>query len=392
MSSPSLPASPAETLAPAAAPSDHSDKVRMTVFVGIFATVLTLSSLLAGLTWRHFTGATSLAWVVVPLVLTLSLVPTILLGFRRRHPLLSVVYKISAVSLGIINYAVFAALACWLVAGVAAATSLALDMRLIAGIGFGGGLLVAGYGLLNAARLQIVEVGVALPNLPASWIGRRIALVSDVHLGNVRGAGFVRRIVARLNALKPDAVLLAGDMFDGAAVDLEVIAQHWDKLSAKHGVYFATGNHDEFSDRQKYLTALSRAGIRVLNNEKVLVDGMQFVGVHDGEAGNAQAYREILRRAEIDPTRASILLTHQPSNLAVPEEAGVGLQVSGHTHGGQFWPWNKVVARVHGRFGYGLNSFGKLQVLTSSGAGTWGPPLRVGTKSEIVMITLTRAE
>jgi len=380
--------SSAET-APISAPRERSETVRMTIFAGIFTTILLASTLLVVATWRHFSGLNSLAWIFVPLVLTLGMVPAILLGFRLRHPLLRASYKISAVSLGALNYTLFAAVACWLVAEGAAITGMAINMRAVAFVLFGFAVIITGYGILNAALLRITKVNVPLPNLPRSWEGRRIALVSDVHLGNVRGAGFVRRIVARLNGLKPDAVLIAGDMFDGAEVDLAAIVQPWEKLSAEHGVYFATGNHDEFSDRRKYLTALSQAGIRVLNNEKVTVDGLQLVGVHDSEAGNPSVYQTILQRALIDRGSASILLTHQPSHLPIPEEAGVSLQVSGHTHGGQFWPWNRVVSRVHGRFAYGLNRHGKLLVLTSSGAGTWGPPLRVGTKSEIVLITLS---
>jgi len=379
--------SPAKTAA-ASAPRERSESVRMAIFVGIFTTVLLGSTLLVATTWRHFSGLNGILWIFVPLVLTLGMVPTMLLGFRLNHPLLSAFYKITAVSLGLLNYTLFAAVACWLVAEVASLTGMTVTMRTVAFALFGFAIIMTVYGLLNAARLRITKINVPLPNLPRSWEGRRIALVSDVHLGNVRGAGFVRRIVARLNGLKPDAVLIAGDMFDGAEVDLATVVRPWGKLSAEHGVYFVTGNHDEFRDRRKYLTALSQVGIRVLNNEKVVVDGLQLVGVHDGEAGDPSVYQTLLQRALIDRASASILLTHQPSHLAIPEEAGISLQVSGHTHDGQFWPWNQVVSRVHGRFAYGLNRHGKLLVLTSSGAGTWGPPLRVGTRSEIVLITL----
>jgi hypothetical protein len=104
------------------------------------------------------------------------------------------------------------------------------------------------------------------------------------------------------------------------------------------------------------------------------------------EAGNPTELRSILRQAQIDRRQPSILLAHRPVNLSIAEEEGISLQVSGHTHGGQIWPWNLVVLRVYGRFASGLSRLGKLQVYTSNGVGTWGPPLRVGTKSEIVLI------
>jgi hypothetical protein len=128
----------------------------------------------------------------------------------------------------------------------------------------------------------------------------------------------------------------------------------------------------------------------VLNNEKVTVDGLQIVGVHDGEAADARQFGKILRQAELDGGRASILLTHRPANLGIAEAAGVSLQLSGHTHKGQCWPWSWVIYKVHGPYAYGLNRHGNLRVLTSSGAGTWGPPIRAGSRSEIVLLRLER--
>lgn len=375
-----------------AAPSNSGLMPRMAFFVGAFSLILLLSSVFVSVTFRHFTGETGWASLVLPPLFTLGFVPAMLLGFNRRHPLLVALYRISATALAFLNFALIAAIACWLVAGIGALFQISPAPRPLAFVLFG---LAAGttlYGLINAYWIRTTRVMVALPNLPRAWQGRTLALVSDVHLGNVRGGAFVLRIVARLNALKPDAVLLAGDMFDGADVDLATIAQAWEKLEAPHGVYFSTGNHDEFSERSKYLASLTRAGVRVLHNKKIELDGgLQLIGVHDSEAGEPALFRKILDHAQIDRSRASILLTHQPSNLAIPEEAGVSLQVSGHTHGGQFWPWTHVVSRVHGRFAYGLNRLNSLQVLTSSGVGTWGPPIRVGTRSEIVLIRLEAA-
>jgi len=127
-------------------------------------------------------------------------------------------------------------------------------------------------------------------------------------------------------------------------------------------------------------------GRPVLNNEKVNVDGLQVIGIHDSEAENPTELRLILRQVQVDRLRPSILLAHRPVNLPESEAEGVSLQLSGHTHGGQIWPWNLLVSRIYGKAARGLSRLGKLQVYTSNGVGTWGPPLRVGTKSEIVLI------
>jgi hypothetical protein len=215
--------------------------------------------------------------------------------------------------------------------------------------------------------------------------------MTDLHLGNIRGAAFMRRVADKVRSLQPFAVFVSGDVFDGPEGDYDRLLEPCRWLSAPAGIYFVTGNHEEFTDRSKYIAAIERAGLRVLNNEKVTVQGLQIVGVHDSEAVEPEQFRKILQDAAVDRRQASILLAHRPSNLAIPEAAGISLQVSGHTHKGQCWPWSWVIYKVHGPFAYGLNRLGNLLVLTSSGAGTWGPPMRVGTKSEIVLIRLERA-
>ncbi|HXA14509.1 MAG TPA: metallophosphoesterase, partial [Opitutaceae bacterium] len=343
-------------------------------------------------TWIHFSGASAPAWKIGPMLLVGSFVPVMIVSFHRRHPLLRALSVVSATALGLLNYAFVAAIACWLVSGVAWLSGRPLDTRVLAVALFGGAVLTTLYGLINAAQLRVTRATVRLPNLPDTWQGRDIALVSDVHAGSIRGRNFVRRIVTRLNQLKPAAVFISGDMFDGTKIDLGPVAQPWADLEAPAGAYFVSGNHDEFGDRAPLLAALERAGLRVLHNEKVVTEGLQIVGVHDHETRDPRNFQAILRRAQIDRRRPSILLAHQPSNLNVPEEAGISLQLSGHTHGGQFWPWSWVVSKVHGRFTYGLSRLGNLQVFTSSGTGTWGPPLRVGTKSEIVLFRLMAEE
>jgi hypothetical protein len=269
--------------------------------------------------------------------------------------------------------------------------SLGLDRHVIAGVFYGLALLASVGGFFNAAWLRVTRVTVELHGLPSDWEGKEVVLMSDLHLGNIRGAGFTRRVVRKVMSLKPYAVFVSGDVFDGPKADYDKLVEPFRELTAPAGVYFITGNHEEFSDRAKYIGAIQRTGLRVLNNEKVTVQGLQIVGVHDGEAVEPEIYRKILQDAAVDRNSASILLVHRPSNLSIPEAEGISLQVSGHTHKGQNWPWSWVAYKVHGPFAYGLNRLGNLQVLTSSGAGTWGPPLRIGTKSEIVLIRLETA-
>jgi predicted MPP superfamily phosphohydrolase len=324
--------------------------------------------------------------------LSATFIVSLMAGMRYASPLLKVTYRISAVWLGVLNFCLFAALGCWIANAVSTLFGLELGRRVIAAMFYGVAVLASGYGLLNAAWLRVTRVSVRLPHLPLAWQGREVVLMSDLHLGNVRGAGFMRRVARKVMSLTPYAVFVSGDLFDGPKADYDRLVEPCRELSAPAGVYFVTGNHEEFTDRGKYIAAIQRAGLRVLNNEKVTVEGLQIVGVHDREAGEPERLRKILQDAALDRRQASILLAHQPAHLSIPEEAGISLQVSGHTHKGQFWPWCWIIYKVHGPFAYGLNRAGNLLVLTSSGAGTWGPPMRVGTKSEIVLIRLEAAD
>jgi uncharacterized protein len=158
------------------------------------------------------------------------------------------------------------------------------------------------------------------------------------------------------------------------------------ELTAPHGVYFVAGNHEQFRDDSKYLNAVAAAGVRVLHNEKIEVDGLQIAGVPYRNARLPGSLASVLQAIGLDRDRASILLTHAPDHPEIAEAAGVSLQLSGHTHLGQFIPWSWIARRIYRQFVYGLSRIGKMQVFTSSGAGTWGPPLRLGSNPEIVVL------
>ena len=328
---------------------------------------------------------------IVAVAAGVSFVAASLLTWSYFNWVVRVFYTISAVWVGLMNFCLFAACASWIVLGVARVAGLGIAPHLIADASFSAALLVGLYGVINAATVRVNRITVKLPNLPERWRGRVAALVSDLHLGHIRNLGFMHRMVARLNRIRPDIVFIAGDMYDGTLVDPNALAQPWSALSVPFGALFITGNHEEFSNRAGYLHAVASAGVRVLNNEKIELDGLQIIGIHYGETVNPALYRELLRKAAISPERASVLIAHAPHRLTIAEEAGISLQVSGHTHGGQFPPGSWVASRVYGEFVHGLHRLGKLLVFTNWGAGTWGPPLRVGTSAEIVLITFEAA-
>ena len=257
---------------------------------------------------------------------------------------------------------------------------------LLAGVFYALAASAGFYGLINARIIRIRRVNVALPNLPASWRGRRAVLVSDLHLGPVNGARFCRRLVKLAASFQPDIVFIPGDLFDGTKSNLDQMIAPLKQLAPPFGIYFSTGNHEEFSDPTPYIEAVKRAGIRVLANELVTADGLQIAGVFYHDSSSPLRMKAALDGMRLDRTQAGILLNHAPTRLPIVEQTGFSLQLSGHTHGGQFFPFTWITERVYGRFTHGLHRFGALQVYTSTGAGTWGPPLRVGTRPEMVLI------
>jgi predicted MPP superfamily phosphohydrolase len=365
-------------------------RARIAVIIVVIQIILFLGHWFLYETWIAFAGGDpphGNAGLAIALgLLSVTFVAASLLAFRFSNPLVRFFYTVSAAWAGFLTYFVLAAFACWLAAGVARAGGFHFEPRPLAELLFGLALLTGVCGIVNANWIRIRRITAPMRDLPAEWEGRVAALVSDVHLGHVRNFGFARRVASLLEKLRPDAVFIAGDLYDGTAADVHRLAQPFGRLSAPQGAYFVAGNHEEFHSYAECLEAVRRAGVRVLDDEKVLLDGLQIVGVHFRDSVDPCHFQSVLRGANLDSTRASVLLTHAPNHLEVAESEGIALVLCGHTHAGQLFPFRWMPARLYGRFVYGLQRLGRLLVYTSSGVGTWGPPLRVGTAPEIVLI------
>jgi hypothetical protein len=360
------------------------------VLVAVIQSVLLAAHFFVYETWIYFWEPTGSGWMgkraVAVLLLAVSFVAASLLSFKYWNSVTRVFYRVSAVWLGLFNFLFLAGVGTWLTASARWAFGAHWSYRGMVGAWFAAALLAAAWGLINASLTRVRRVKVSLPNLPLAWQGRTAAMISDLHLGHVRGANFARNIVARIRQLRPAIVFLAGDLYDGSFADLNALAGPLRGLDTPLGNYFVSGNHEEMRDSGAHLQAAKDAGLRLLNNEKVVVDGMQIIGVHYHEASHPERLNAVLKKAAIDREQASVLLVHAPDQLAVAEQAGISLQLSGHTHRGQFFPWTWLTKRMYKQFTYGLQKFGAMLVYTSSGAGTWGPPLRVCSHPEIVLI------
>jgi predicted MPP superfamily phosphohydrolase len=255
--------------------------------------------------------------------------------------------------------------------------------------------LLGGIGLLQARKsATVITQKIAIPNLPPEFQGLKIAQISDLHVGPTIKAEYARTIVDQVNALRPDLIFFTGDMVDGSVDRLSKDVEPLRHLKSRYGTYFVTGNHEYYSGALQWIEKVRELGMIHLENEhsilKIGEASLAIAGVTDLMAHHT------IKTHKTNPEKAmkgipddmpSIMLAHQPGTAELTEGLAIDLMVCGHTHGGQFMPFNLAVARAH-KYYAGLYRHGKMQVYVNRGTGYWGPPLRLGIPSEITLIRL----
>lgn len=333
-------------------------------------------------------------WFVLATVAIVVLAPTLPMTIfvarrvtrERAKPVLWIAYS----WFGCATYLLLAAaLAHVAVAGVGIAP------RTAAAGGLGAAAIAVAYGLVHAQRGPFVRrVRVPLAKLPASAEGYTIVQLTDIHIGWTLDAHFAEHVVAKVNALSPDLIVLTGDLVDGNVSALAPHVAPLAQLRARDGVYAVTGNHEYYWNVDAWLAHLGSLGIRFLRNEHVTIrDAFELAGSDDLTSGGmAAGHGEDIPRAVSgrDPALPLVLLAHHPRSVQAASAAGVDLQLSGHTHGGQMLPLGWLARLFEPRVA-GLARFASTWLYVSEGTGFWGPPMRIGTSREITAITLARA-
>jgi predicted MPP superfamily phosphohydrolase len=387
--------------------------LRMVIFLTVFTGVL------AGLHYYiwlrlfrdpNWAPPTARVAGIVLVVLCLSTPLGFLLRWRLGRSLLGAVALVPLIWIGVAFLLFVAALGSDLVRLCAWATAQALgwwrgssgpedaERRELLRRGLAGAaLLVSAGATASGVRSALGEVGVRevpvrLARLPPTLEGLTIVQISDLHVGLTVGLRFVEAVVEKMVALRPDVVAITGDLVDGSVAELAERVAPLSRLAAatRFGAFFVAGNHDHYSGLQPWLEHVQRLGMRPLQNERVSIgDGggaIDLAGIDD-YSGRPDLGRAL---AGCDPQRELVLLAHQPRAVAAASRAGVGLQLSGHTHGGQIWPFGAVVALTQ-PYVAGLHRHGEhTQIYVSCGTGYWGPPLRLRAPAEITRIVLSR--
>ena len=245
------------------------------------------------------------------------------------------------------------------------------------------------------ADVEVKEVPVKLPRLPPQLSGLTVVQMSDIHVGALIGRGFIRAIVDKTNALKPDVICITGDLVDGSVPMLEAHVAPLAELKARYGVFFVTGNHEYYSGAPAWIQHLRKLGIHVMRNSAISIGDaakIDIAGVDDHMAGRFFAdhgvFPDLIAR-DRNPDRAMILMAHQPRSIDLVQDLWPDLVVSGHTHGGQLWPLSGVVRLVQPYVAGLYRHNAHTQIYVSSGTGYWGPPMRLLAPSEITKLVLT---
>ncbi len=269
--------------------------------------------------------------------------------------------------------------------------------RAVAGGSLVSGGALASWGVYRAYEpARIHEVTVRLAGLPKSLEGFTIAHLSDLHIGSILQQKYVDELVSRTNGFKPDLVAITGDLVDGKPSEIGRFVSRLGGLNAKYGTHFCSGNHDHYAGWAEWSKHLTGMGVNVLKNRRVVIgdEGGSFdlLGVEDFGSRLVQVgYDPDLAAANRDPSRASVLLSHQPNGFDDAVRLGIGLQLSGHTHGGQTFPATGIASLMWGSRTVGLSREGSAQLFTSRGCGFVGPPMRLGSPSEIIKLVLLPA-
>ena len=241
---------------------------------------------------------------------------------------------------------------------------------------------------------EVVNLEVPLARLPTALDGLTIVQITDLHVGMTVSRAFVEDVVQRVNSLAPDIIVLTGDLVDGSVPDLRPRIAPLADLRARRGVFAVTGNHEYYSGADAWIAEYERLGMRVLRNQRVAIgDGdaaFDLAGIDDHTAARTPGHGPDLAAALAgrDRSRALVLLAHQPRQVHTTAGFDVDLQLSGHTHGGQIWPWHYIASAQQGGLLAGQYRIGETLLHVSRGVGYWGPPVRVGASAEITRVTL----
>lgn len=249
---------------------------------------------------------------------------------------------------------------------------------------------VSAYGLYHGRDTKIVQKDITISNLPREWDGKRAAFIADTHYGNIRTVRYAQEDARIIQSLKPDILLVSGDFFDGPQKDFNALAKPYTEINPPLGKYIISGNHESYAGLIETNRALAAAGFTLLDSQHLTVKGVEFTGVPYTTNTESAIDDETTARAAATTAPAQtprILLKHVPIATDIMKDAEITFAFFGHTHRGQMWPFSLITKKIYKEHAYGFTQKGNTLFYTTSGVGSWGPPQRIGTDSEVLVVT-----
>jgi uncharacterized protein len=332
-------------------------------------------------------GQIKTIFLYITIALSFSLLVSMVLAHFSNSAIVRWFYIVISTWHGFLVNLFLASILCWLTYTVAKYANINLNFKIILSVLFLLAIAISIYGIWNAQHPQLKNITVKIKNLPPQWQNEKIIFISDIHLGAVNKAPFIKKVVEQINTVKPELVLIGGDYFDGSLSEYNSLTDPLKNIKSKFGVYFVNGNHESYIGELGADKALQSAGVKILKDEIADIDGLNIVGADfTNDLGNKQSIEALLKKVSFDET--NIFMYHEPRYTDLAKTSGVDLQLAGHAHYGQQFPFQFFTWLVYKKYFYGLHVEGAYTSYTSNGVGTWGPPIRIGNTPEIVIITL----
>ncbi len=366
----------------------------LTKFIIFLFTSLSVVGLASIAIYKSFTHLNTLSitssrilmWLLI--VMPLIFIGTTILGMKMYSPIVGPIYTAAAVWLPILMYFFISAVVLTILNTFFPAfvsnsvyKTLVYSFMTIS-------VMLPIYGIFNAQNITVTNIKVPKENrLTEKLSGKKIILLSDTHIGIINGKKFLEKVVKKVEDQNPDMILFAGDLVDGPRFNMADGLSPLQNLKAIDGTYYTPGNHEVYSGDEPGLYGITDQYTTGLRNSKKNILGVDIIGLTYDAYEGSDALINRLNKSGFDANTPSIAIHHDPKNNVILQNQGVDLIVSGHTHGGQFWPFTTVVKRIFKDYYHGIVNVGNTSSITTFGAGTWGPPVRIGTSAEIISIT-----
>ena len=322
--------------------------------------------------------------VIFPIIF----ISTMVYGYKHYSELNSWLNTISAVWLGIVFYIFIASLVVFILILVNSYWNLYIPIKLISSILIILMLSIVTYGIINADNPRIVRWSIKSDKLSKEWSGKKIVIISDVHIGTARKEEFLNKVVSKIDAEKPDIVFILGDLIDGSSFPYQKWLSLFNTLKPELGIQYIEGNHEKYSQEYEKFKSEIPASLNNLTDKKAIINNTQIIGLNYAESYLPGDINKELESLGYNKSQPSIILMHNPKNTADLAVEGANLVLSGHTHLGQIFPFSILVRSMYGKYTHGVAYTGETASLTSSGVGTSVLPLRIGTVPEIIVLTI----